>query len=124
MKLSLFLTIGAILAFVFGLSFLLMPVQTMAMYGVDLDASGLFLGRYLGSAFLGIAVLVWLSRNADMSNAVLRAILLGNFIMAVSGFVVALLDVFTGIGNALVWSTVAIYLFLACGNGYFLFVKK
>ena len=122
MKLNVFMAIAAVVAFLFGLSFLLMPVQTMSMYGVTLDASGEYLGRYLGSAFLGVAVLTWLARNAA-DNEALRAIIRGTFVLCLTGFIVALGDVFLGVGNALVWSTVAIYLLLALGYGYFLTKK-
>ena len=122
MKANTFLAIAAIVAFLFGLSFILIPVQTMSMYGVTLDITGRFLGRYLGSAFLGVAVLNWLGRNSK-DNEAFRAILLGDFVLALTGFVVALFDVFTGIGNALVWSTVVIYLVLGAGFGYFYFKK-
>lgn len=122
MKPNTFLAIAAIVAFLFGLAFILMPVQTMSMYGVTLDITGRFLGRYLGSAFLGVAVLNWLGRNSK-DNEAFRAILLGDFVLALTGFVVALFDVFTGIGNALVWSTVVIYLVLGAGFGYFYFKK-
>jgi hypothetical protein len=122
MKPNTFLAIAAVVAFLFGLSFILMPVQTMSMYGVTLDITGQFLGRYLGSAFLGVAVLNWFGRNSK-DNEAYRAILLGDFVLALTGFVVALFDVFTGVGNALVWSTVVIYLLLGAGFGYFYFKK-
>jgi hypothetical protein len=122
MKPNTFMAIAAIVAFLFGLSFVLMPVQTMSMYGVTLDISGQFLGRYLGSAFLGVAVLTWFARNT-IGNGALRAILLGDFVLSLTGFIVALFDVFTGVGNALVWSTVVIYLLLGAGFGYFYFKK-
>ena len=122
MKLNTFMAIAAIVAFLFGLSFILMPVQTMSMYGVTLDITGQFLGRYLGSAFIGVAVLTWFARNTK-GNGALRAILLGSFVLSLTGFVVALFDVFTGVGNTLVWSTVVIYLLLGAGFGYFYFKK-
>lgn len=122
MKLGTFMAIAAVLAFVFGLAFILVPAQLMAAYGVTLDAAGQWVGRYLGSAFIGIAVLTWLGRNATQSDA-LRAIVLGNFVLSVTGLVVAVLDRIYGSGNALVWSTVAIYLFLTVGFGYFQFAK-
>ena len=122
MKLNTFMAIAAIVAFLFGLSFILMPVQTMSMYGVTLDITGQFVGRYLGSAFIGVAVLTWFARNTK-ENGALRAILLGAFVLSLTGLVVALFDVFTGIGNALVWSTVVIYLLLGAGFGYFYFKK-
>ena len=124
MKLNIFMSIAAIAAFLFGLAFLLVPVQTMSMYGVTLDISGQSVGRYLGSAFLGIAVLTWFARNTSPKDAAMRAIILGNFILCFTGFVASLFDVFYGPGNNMVWSTVILYLFLAMGFGYFQFGKS
>ena len=123
MKLNTFMSIAAVVAFLFGLSFLLAPVQTMSMYGVTLDVSGQYLGRYLGSAFLGVAVLTWFAKNANPKDVVTQSILLGEFALSITGFVVALFDKFYGVGNNLVWSTVIIYLLLAVGFGYFRFGK-
>ncbi len=122
MKLGTFMAIAAVIAFVFGLAFILVPVQTMAMYGVTLDESGQWLGRFLGSAYIGIAVVGWFARNAAQNGA-LRAIVLGFFFLSITGLIVAVLDGLYGSGNALVWSTVVIYLFLALGFGYFQFTK-
>jgi len=121
MKLNNFLSIAGILALLFGLAFLFVPVQTMAMYGVTLDISGQYVARYLGSAFLGIGVLNWSARNAKPNDGGVRAIILGGVILSITGFIASLFDVFTGPGNNLVWSTVAIYFFLMLGYGYFQF---
>jgi len=122
MKLGTFMAIAAVLAFVFGLAFILVPAQMMSSYGVTLEAAGQWVGRYLGSAFLGVAVLTWLGRNVTPGDA-RRAILLGLFVLSVTGLVVTVQDRIYGSGNALVWSTVAIYLFLTVGFGYFQFSK-
>ena len=122
MKLNTFMAIAAVIALVFGLGFVLFPAQVMSLYGVTLEAGGQWVGRYLGSAFIGISVLTWLARNAEQGRA-LSAILLGDFALSAIGLVVAILDIIYGPGNALVWSTVAIYLFLTVGFGYFQFVK-
>jgi len=116
------MAIAAVIAFVFGLAFILVPAQVMSLYGVTLEGAGLWVGRYLGSAFIGIGVLIWLARKATEGHA-LRAIVLGAFVTSVTGLVVAVLDSIYGSGNALVWSTVAIYLFLTVGFGYFQFAK-
>ena len=123
MKLSTFMAIAAFIALGFGLAFILVPTQTMSLYGVALEEGGQWLGRYLGSAFIGVAVLTWLSRKAPQGEA-LRAVVLGDFVLSVTGLIVAVLDVIYGSGNALTWSTVAIYLFLTVGFGYFQFVKS
>ena len=123
MKQGTFMLIAAALALVFGLAFILLPAQLMTAYGVTLQQGGLWVARYLGSAFLGIAVLNWLVRDVEEANA-RRAILLGDFVVSVTGLVVAMLDIRLGSGNALAWLNVAIYLFLSVGFGYFQFFRR
>lgn len=123
MKLNTFLAIGAVLAVIYGLGFLLVPAQTIGLYGITLDVNGLFVARYLGSAFLGVAVLTWMARSLTSQEA-LRPIILGDFVISVTGLVVAVWDAFAGAGNALSWATVVIYLFLSLGFGYFQFIAS
>jgi len=122
MKLSLFMTLAAVAAFLFGLAFLLVPGSTLSLYGITLDPSGEWVARYLGSAFLGIAAITWLGRSAT-SGSGLRAILEGGFVVSITGLLVAIFDRVYGPGNMLVWSTVVIYLLLSLGFGYFVFMK-
>ncbi len=121
MKLNMFMSIVAVVGFLFGLAFLLFPVPTMSIYGVALDASGEYVSRYLGSAFIGVGVVAWFARYASPKGTGMRAIILGNFILTLTGFVTSLFDVFYGVGNNMVWSTVVIYFLLALGFGYFQF---
>ena len=123
MKLDTFMSIVAVFAFVFGLSYVVAPVQANLPFGITLDGTAQWVCRYLGAAYLGIAVLVWFARKATEGKA-LHAILLGGFIMSAIGIVLAVLDSFYGGGNALVWSFVAVYIFLTLGFGYFRFVKR
>jgi hypothetical protein len=123
MKLNTFMSIAALVAFLFGLAFLLVPVQTMSYYGVDLDISGQYIARYLGSAFLGIAAITWFAKNADSGGMAFRAILLGGFVLCFTGFVASIFDVLYGPGNNLIWSTVAIYFLLSIGFGFYYFKK-
>jgi uncharacterized protein YjeT (DUF2065 family) len=122
MKRSTFMAAAAVLAVVFGLSFILAPAQTMSFYGVILELAGQWLGRYLGSAFICIGVLTWFARNAEPGEG-LRAVVLGNLAGSVLGLIVAVLDAITGVGNALVWFNVVIYVFLTVGFGYLQFVE-
>ena len=122
MKLPLFMTLAAIAALVFGLGFLLAPAALLSAYGITLDPSFQWVARYLGSAFLGIAAITWLGREASPGPG-LRAILVGGLLISITGLVVAILDRLYGPGNALVWLTVAIYLLLTLGFGYFVLVK-
>ncbi len=122
MKLSTLFIITAVVALIFGVAFIVVPNSAMGLYGISLDLGAQFLGRYLGSAFLGFAALAWLTRNAETSQA-RRAVVVSFFVATVLGLVVALYDKFAGAGNALVWLNVVVYLLLALGFGYFTFMK-
>jgi hypothetical protein len=119
MKLNTLMTVTAIVAFVFGLGFILAPVASMSLYGNTLEGVGIFITRYFGAALLGYAFLAWLTRNTAS-----KGVQAGFFVAMVLGFVVALYDAFAGTHNALVWLNVVIYLLLALGFGYFAFMKK
>ena len=123
MKFSTFMSIAAFAALVFGLAFLLVPGKTVEMYGIDLDPSGEYIARYFGSAFVGVAAITWLGRFANPKGSGASAIILGDFILCITGGVVALFDKFYGVGNDFVWSTVAIYFLLAIGFGYYYFKR-
>lgn len=123
MKFSTFMSIAALAAFVFGLAFLLVPVKTVSMYGITLGASGEYIARYFGSAFVGVAAITWLARFANPRGSGARAVILGDFILCITGCVVALFESKYGVSNDMVWSTVAIYFLLAVGFGYYYFKK-
>ncbi len=120
MKLNTFMIIAAILALIFGVALIIVPKPFMGLYGVTLsDAGAQFLGRYLGSAFIGIAYLAWANRDTASKGT-----LTGFFVTALLGFVVAIFDKIAGGSNALVWLNLAIYFLLGIGFGYFAFIKK
>ncbi len=118
MKLNTLFTITAIVAFIFGLGFILAPAATIGLYGNTLDVVGEFLGRYLGASLLGYAFLAWLNRNSTS-----KGVQAGFFAAMALGFVIALYDALAGPHNGLVWLNVVIYLLLGAGFGYFTFLK-
>lgn len=122
MKLKTLLVINAILLGFFGFISLLAPEASATPYGVTLDPLSKHLTQLLGAFYLGFAVLAWMARKVTDSNA-LRAILLAFFISYSIAMIVTIIDVLSGLGNALGWSSVALYLLLLLGFGYFLFVK-
>ena len=124
MKFSTFMSIVAVVALLFGLSFLLMPVQTMAMYGTNLDVSGQYVARYFGSAFLGLAVILWMAKSGKPKEGAVKGIVLGGFVTTLTGFVASLFDKFYGVGNSMVWLTVVLYFLFAVGFGYYQFGKS
>ena len=123
MKLNALFTITAVLSVLFGLGFVLMPATLLSYYGVTtMPEAGLFNSRLLGTAFLSFAIISWLVRNSSGSSE-LNAIVLAFAVGDIIGFVISLVYQLQGIANALGWSTVAIYLLLGLGFGYFVWKK-
>lgn len=122
MKLSTMFIIYAIISAIFGLTFVFFPAMSLALYGITLSPGGILVVRLFGVALLEFALLSWFVRNAGDSEA-RQAIILAFFVGEVVGFIVALFGQLSGAVNVLGWSTVAIYLFLAIGFGYFQFKK-
>lgn len=123
MKRSTYVFIASIIAFIFGLGFLISPNGSLSLYGVKMDAVGVFIGRYFGSALLGVAVTWFLASRTDTAEGLLKAGLLGGFVLGVTGLVVAVWDGIAGNANSLVWINTLIYAFLSIGFGYFYFKK-
>ena len=122
MKLNALLIVNTVLAGLFGLGFVLMPATLLSYYDVTMNEAGLFNSRLLGTAFLSFAIISWLVRNSSGSselNAIVLAFAVGDLI----GFVISLIFQLQNVANALGWSTVAIYLLVGLGFGYFVWKK-
>jgi hypothetical protein len=112
--------INSVLAFGFGIAFVIAAEPTMAMYAIEgapgLTPGGLLIANLLGAAFIGLGVVSFQARDAADSVA-RRAIALGFVAGNVIGAVMAILGITSGAVNALGWSTVAIYALVAAGFG-------
>jgi len=120
MKLSALMTVNAVIAGLFGIAFVVVPARILAIYGITVDAQFDLVGQLFGAALLGYALLTWTARNAAPSDA-RAAIVLALFVSNAIGFVIALIAQLRNVVNQVGWSTVAIYLLLALGFGYFQF---
>lgn len=123
MKLCNLMATKAVIVVVFGIGFVLMPTTIMAFYGLTLSPGGAVMTQLFGASFILLGILLWFAKNASRSEVALRAIVLAITIGDAIGFIVALLAQLSGMMNALGWVTVALYLLLALGFGYFQFVK-
>ncbi|MCP4357962.1 MAG: hypothetical protein GY796_08105 [Chloroflexi bacterium] len=79
--------------------------------------------QLLGTAFLGLAAMNWTVRNIHVLEDA-RPIFLGNFVMNVIGFVVALMHKLDGLGNNWSWIPIILYLFFALAFGYCLLDRR
>ena len=112
--------INSVLAFGFGIAFVIAAEPAMAMYATEgapgLTPAALLMANLLGAAFIAFGVVSLQARDAADSVA-RRAIASGFVVGNVIGAVMTILGITSGAANALGWSTVAIYALLAAGFG-------
>jgi hypothetical protein len=106
MEISLLLAIQAVVLLIVGAAFLLIPRQYTAPFGMHLDEGSVFFARLVGSAYLAIGVLDWLTREHLPAN--LDAVILGNLIVNALPGVLHLRAVLTGLHDRLGWGPVAL----------------
>jgi len=122
MKLKTLFITAAIIAIVFGAAFAIIPTQLYSLYGIESGAWLNYMGQLFGAALIGLGLIAWVARNAADSDS-RRAIILAFFIADGFGFVIALIGQLNDVVGSLGWLTVAIYLILTIGFGYFQFSK-
>lgn len=88
------LTIGAVLAIVFGLGLTLAPGQMLTGFGLGTPNEGVVLSRDVGVTLIGLGIINWLARAAV--GTALRAILIGNLFVQVAEIVVNGLEIASG----------------------------
>ncbi|MBN2410541.1 hypothetical protein JXQ31_02540 [candidate division KSB1 bacterium] len=123
MKLSVLMLIKAIIVFVFGIVFVLIPRNVMSFYGMTLQQDGALMTQFFGASFILLGIVLWAGRKASRNDVALKAIVLAVTVGDLIGFIVALLGQLRGVMNVFGWGNVALYLILALAFGYFLFTK-
>jgi hypothetical protein len=121
MRLSGLLVVAAIIGAAFGVAFVVASGPLLSVYGITLDKAGTLVAQLFGALLIGLAVLNWFARNVTDPEA-RQAVVYGNLVGDVIGFVVILIGQLGGIANAVGWSSVAIYLLLALGFAYVQFI--
>jgi hypothetical protein len=122
MKLSNLLVVAAVIGAAFGVAFVVATGPLLSVYGITLDKAGTLVAQLFGALLIGLAVLNWFARNVTDPEA-RQAVVYGNLVGDVIGFVVILIGQLAGIANAVGWSSVAIYLLLALGFAYVQFMQ-
>ena len=117
MDTKLYLTIAGIVAIVFGIGFVLIPATLLLLYGEAATPGAVLNIQFFGSLLIGVGVISWFAREARDSMA-LRAVLTGLLIGDVVGLGVNFWGTFSGVLNALAWSTTLLYVLLIAGAAY------
>ena len=122
MSYRLMFILTALVALVFGIGYLVVPTRALQLFGVDEYASTRLVMQFFGTALLTVGLVVWFAKNvtdAGAQKGMGIALLIGNL----AGLIVAVIGAFTGIIRSLSWLPILIYVLLALGYAFLVFLK-
>ena len=122
MKLSNFMLIATIIAAVFGVAFLIVPSELVALYGVKLTPATEVIARIAGSSILGFAIVFWGAHEAKATDA-LKAVMVAGVVSNGLDALILLHATASGLLNSYGWAQGIVNGLLALGFAYFAFPK-
>ena len=123
MNRNVFLAFAAGVSIICAFGNLLVPAWVHEIHGLTSSPSASLVSRYLGSALLGLGVIVWMARHWGNSDA-LSAVMWGSLVVAVAGFIVSVHATMAGLMNAMGWALVIVQGLLALGFVFFGFLRR
>jgi hypothetical protein len=115
---SIFLKIKGLICIVFAIATLVVPNVVAPLYNFDFNFTSMYFANMFGVCFLGIGLICWMASNSAASK-LKQSILLSLAIADTAGFGFSLYHQLTGTINALGWTTVILWLFVAAGCWYY-----
>jgi hypothetical protein len=112
-----FLTISSIFAILYGLSFLLVPGPSIALYGTDPEPHLTLICRFLGSALLAFGVVQWFGKEFRDWDAI-RTVLIAVAVLNALNLLVNLWATSQGLFNSMAWSTTIVSAIFLAGALY------
>ncbi len=104
--------INGVLAVLYGLVFVLMPANTVALYGVAPEPHVDLNLQFFGSALLAFGVVLWFAKDFRDLEAV-RGVLIATVVADVVGLLLNLWATFEGLLNAVAWTSTIVSGWLA-----------
>lgn len=112
-----FISVSAVLAWLFGAMLLFVPAQFYAPTGITMSPMLATIAQAHGATLFGLGVVNWLARSAERTGLI--AVLAGNLVVQVFSLVVVLKTMALGAGSA-VAPGVVIHATLGSFFAYFL----
>jgi hypothetical protein len=119
LDMKIFLAIAAVLAWLFGLMLFLAPTQFYAPVGIVMTPMLATVAQAHGATLIGVGTVNWLARHAQGRGLV--AVLVGNLVIQILSFVVAVRTSMLGAGAS---ATPAFVIHLLLGAGFAVFLVR
>lgn len=114
--------LNALLAFVFGVAFLVVPAQSLGFFQAEQYAATLLMGRFFGSAMIALGLVLWFVKDAN-DDGVQKMVAISLLISSVLGLVVNIMGIASGVIRTNGWISIIVYVLFALGYAFMLFLK-
>ena len=117
MSARLYLTIAAVVAILYALAFLIIPVQASLFFSSFAEARAVLYLRFCGAAVLAWGLIVWFARDFQEWRAV-RSVLMGSIVGLVVNIIITIWATSAGWLNANAWGSAIVLALLLVGAAY------
>src|ERR1700761_1234281 len=117
MSAKLYLTIAAVVAILYALAFLIIPVQTSLFFSDFAEARSILYLRFCGAAVLAWGLIVWSARDFREWYP-LRSVLIGSVVGLAINLIINFVATMQGWLNANAWGSTVVLLLLLLGGIY------
>jgi hypothetical protein len=123
MTLKNLLRVHGILALIYGIGLISVPVFFLALLSAsELSPLGTDIARVLGAALVMLAVVAW--QSAGFEDVAQRQVAFGLWLYALLGLIVTVIGQLQGNWNMLNWLTVVLFVIWLAAYSFFLFVRR
>ena len=123
MSARLYLTIAAVVAILYALAFLLIPVQTSLFFSGFAEARAVLYLRFCGAAVLAWGLIVWFARDFRDWDAV-NGVLIGSAAGLSVNIIISVVATIQGWLTANAWASTVVLVLLLLGDIYLLMVHS
>jgi hypothetical protein len=117
MDTKLYLTIAAVVAILYALAFLLLPVQASLLFSDFAEPRAVLYLRFCGAAVLAWGLIVWFARNFRDCGAV-RSVLIASVVGLAANIILNVWGATQGWLNVNAWVSTAVLVLLLLGGAY------
>jgi hypothetical protein len=117
MDTRLYLTIAAVVAILYALAFLLIPVQASLFFSSFAEPRAVLYLRFCGAAVLAWGLIVWFARDFRDRDAV-RGVLIASVVGLAANIIITVWATVQGWLNANAWGSAVVLVLLLVGAAY------
>jgi hypothetical protein len=117
MDTRLYLTIAAVVAIIYALAFLLIPIQASLFFSGFAEPRAVLYLRFCGAAILAWGLIVWFARDFRDWGAI-RGVLIASVVGLAVNVIINIFAILDGWLNANAWGSTVVLALLLVGGAY------